>query len=227
MQKSSVFRSPCVPAHDEDYATLISMKKTRRAGATETFSVSVDRETKRRLKALARARHRGNVSALITELSVEGERQAAFDHAWKWYGGPEPTPEEAAPDAGGMTTSGLTFDTGMLIALERRRQRAWHVYRTAMNAKVRITVPTVVIAEWWRGRTDAREHVRSALLIEALSESLSRLAGEALVRIASAATVDAIVMASAASRGDVVYTSDFEDLKRLSPSFPSVRLLSV
>ena len=78
MQKSSVFRSPCVPAHDEDYATLISMKKTRRAGATETFSVSVDRETKRRLKALARARHRGNVSALITELSVEGERQAAF-----------------------------------------------------------------------------------------------------------------------------------------------------
>jgi hypothetical protein len=72
------------------------MKKTRRTGATETFSVSVDRETKRRLKSLARERHSGNVSALITELSVEGERQAAFERAWQWYGGPEPTPAEAA-----------------------------------------------------------------------------------------------------------------------------------
>jgi len=72
------------------------MKKTRRAGATETFSVSVDPETKRRLKALAQERHGGNVSALIAQLSVEGERQAAFERAWRWYGGPEPSREEAA-----------------------------------------------------------------------------------------------------------------------------------
>jgi hypothetical protein len=72
------------------------MKKKRRIGATETFSVSVDRSTKRRIKALARVRHAGNVSALITELSLEGERQAAFEQAWKWYGGSEPTLEEAA-----------------------------------------------------------------------------------------------------------------------------------
>jgi hypothetical protein len=72
------------------------MKKPRRAGATQTFSVSVDRQTKRTLKALARERHRGNVSALITELAREGERQAAFERAWRWYGGPEPTPEESA-----------------------------------------------------------------------------------------------------------------------------------
>ena len=71
------------------------MKKRRRAGATETFSVSVDRETKQRLKALAKGRHRGNVSALITELSLEGERQAAFERAWRWYGGPEATQQEA------------------------------------------------------------------------------------------------------------------------------------
>jgi hypothetical protein len=70
--------------------------KQRRAGATETFSVSVDRQTKQRLKTLAELRHSGNVSALITELALEGERQAAFDRAWAWYGGPEPTPEESA-----------------------------------------------------------------------------------------------------------------------------------
>ena len=77
-------------------ATELSMKKKRRAGATETFSVSVDRETKRRLRSLALQRHRGNVSALITELSVDGERQAAFERAWRWYGGKEPTPRESA-----------------------------------------------------------------------------------------------------------------------------------
>jgi hypothetical protein len=72
------------------------MKRKRRPGATETFSVSVDRDTKKRLKALAEAKHHGNVSALITELSIEGERQAAFERAWQWYGGAEPTPAESA-----------------------------------------------------------------------------------------------------------------------------------
>ncbi len=70
------------------------MKKTRRAGATETFSVSVDRQTKRTLKKLAEEKHGGNVSALITELASEGARQAAFERAWRWYGGPEPTSRE-------------------------------------------------------------------------------------------------------------------------------------
>jgi predicted nucleic acid-binding protein len=126
-----------------------------------------------------------------------------------------------------MTASGLTFDTGMLIALERRHQRAWHIYRTAMNSRVPITVPTVVVAEWWRGRTDVREHVKSGLLVEVLSESLAQLAGEALAHVPDSKTVDAIVMASAALRGDVVYTSDFDDLQRLCHFFPGVRVLSI
>ncbi len=126
-----------------------------------------------------------------------------------------------------MRTSGLTFDTGMLIALERRSQRAWNVYREARNAKVPISVPTAVIAEWWRGRSDVREHVKSGLLVEWLSEPLAQLAGAALAKVPESTVVDAIVMASAASRGDVVYTSDFEVLERLRAFFPGVRVLSV
>jgi hypothetical protein len=34
-------------------------------------------------------------------------------------------------------------------------------------------------------------------------------------------------MASAASRGDVVYTGDLEDLERLTPFFPEVRILTL
>lgn len=72
------------------------MKRQRRAGATETFSVSVDPETKRRLRALAQAKFGGNVSALISDLAREGERTAEFERAWAWYGGAEPTPAESA-----------------------------------------------------------------------------------------------------------------------------------
>jgi hypothetical protein len=43
--------------------------------------------------------------------------------------------------------------------------------------------------------------------------------------VPDATAIDAIVMASAGRRGDVVYTSDFEDLVRLQVYFRSVRVL--
>jgi hypothetical protein len=67
------------------------MKKPRRSGATETIGISVDPETKRALKTLASERHGGNVSALISDMTSEAVRRAAFERAWRWYGGPEPT----------------------------------------------------------------------------------------------------------------------------------------
>ena len=53
------------------------MKRTRRKGATETFSVSVDHDTKEILKAAAVRDHGGNVSSLITELAREAARRKA------------------------------------------------------------------------------------------------------------------------------------------------------
>ncbi len=82
-------------APDAHSATVAGMKKRpRRPGATETIGVSVDPETKRALRALAEERHAGNVSALITEMTGDAVRQAAFDRAWRWYGGPELTDAE-------------------------------------------------------------------------------------------------------------------------------------
>jgi hypothetical protein len=96
---------------------MLSMKgRRRRAGATETFSVSVDPTTRRRLRELATARHEGNVSALITELALEGERQALFEEAWRWYGGPEPTTREVA-------------------ALRREWEEGWGLARKAKKAR--------------------------------------------------------------------------------------------
>jgi hypothetical protein len=67
----------------------MTVKKRRRAGATETVGISIDAETKQTLKALAKERHHGNVSALITEMTEETVRRAAFERAWQWYGGPD------------------------------------------------------------------------------------------------------------------------------------------
>ena len=52
-------------------------KKRRRAGATETFSVSVDAETKRALRALADSEFGGNLSALVTDFAEEARRRMA------------------------------------------------------------------------------------------------------------------------------------------------------
>ena len=124
-------------------------------------------------------------------------------------------------------TAGLTFDTGALISLERRRARIAQVYTTAVQNRIPITVPWVVLVEWWRGPSDARDLILRGVRIEAPDLALAKVAGEALAAIPSATTIDAIVMASAARRGDMVYTSDYGDLERLRSRFPSVRVFGV
>ena len=123
--------------------------------------------------------------------------------------------------------TGITFDTGALIALERRRQRMREILERALAKDQCITVPADVVGEWWRGRTDLRDSILDSVDVEPLSEELAKVAGEALASIKGATLVDAIVMASAASRGDIVYASDVRDLERLRDRFPNVRVLSV
>lgn len=117
-----------------------------------------------------------------------------------------------------------TYDTGMLVALERRKKRALDWYALANAQGARVTVPAPVLGEWWRGRTDAREKILSFVRVEPLSEGVAMLAGEAIARVRGATLVDAVVMASAALRGDSVFTSDLDDLMRFATVFPNVRL---
>ena len=123
--------------------------------------------------------------------------------------------------------TGLTFDTGALIALERRRPRMRAVLERALAADQPITVPAGVVGEWWRGRTDVREAILASVEVEPLTTALAKVAGEALAAIPHATLIDTVVMASAASRGDVVYSSDVGDLEQLRRHFPSVRVLGV
>lgn len=113
--------------------------------------------------------------------------------------------------------AGLTFDTGALIGLERRRHAMRTVFATAVKNRVPIVVPAVVVSEWWRRGVHEKERatILRAVRVEPVTHPLARLAGVALGLVRGATAIDAIVIASAALRSDTVYTSDVEDLLAL------------
>lgn len=122
-------------------------------------------------------------------------------------------------------TLAITFDTGALIGLERRRPHVQRVHQTALMEGIPIVVPSVVVAEWWRrGRREKeRAQILRTLVVEPPSDYVARLAGVA-VGLVGAGVVDAIVMASASLRSGFVYTSDVDDLERLAEVFPNVAI---
>jgi predicted nucleic acid-binding protein len=124
-----------------------------------------------------------------------------------------------------MTIRGITLDTGALVAIGRRKQRGTQLLELARQRLAVLSVPIPVIAEWWRGRTDVRERILDVVNVEPLSLVVAKSAGEAQASVARSTAVDAIVMAFAASRGDVVFTGDTSDLDRLRAFFPTVRVL--
>ena len=115
--------------------------------------------------------------------------------------------------AAGLATRGVTFDTGMLIALSRRKAGALAILRACRLSRAKITIPASVIAEFWRG--DHRALLEVGVL-EPLSPALAERAGMLLVLTGGANAIDATVIASAAQRGDIVVTSDEGDLRELA-----------
>ena len=110
-------------------------------------------------------------------------------------------------------TRGVTFDTGMLVALERRHAGALALLRACRLSRASITIPAAVVAEWWRGTHRA---LLESGRVEALTPELAERAGELLASTAGSNAVGATVVASAALRGDLVITGDEHDLRELA-----------
>ncbi len=116
---------------------------------------------------------------------------------------------------------GATFDTGALIALERHDLGMVIKLRVLHQAGVPITIPANAVVEWWR-----KGHGQPSILefgtVEALRDTVAKAAGEALAKVRGATAIDATVMASAAQRGDRVFTSDPRDMQKLQRHFRAV-----
>ena len=73
---------------------------------------------------------------------------------------------------------GLTLDTGALIALERRRVPITRRIRAAVLLRDPVTVPSPVVAEWWRGSPRQRSFLElfrtGGLRVEPPSFDVSR-----------------------------------------------------
>lgn len=110
--------------------------------------------------------------------------------------------------------SGVTYDAGALIAAERDSSSLWALHRRALERDVRPTVSTAVLGQVWRGGRQARlSRLLHGCRMEPLTESDARSAGEALGVSGQHDLVDAVVVVTALARGDLVVTSDPEDLR--------------
>jgi hypothetical protein len=113
--------------------------------------------------------------------------------------------------------AGLTLDAGALIAYERGDDlvRAW--LQEAFDRAAVPTVPSVVVAQTWRGGRQARiARLLQACHVEDLDEPLAREAGMLLGRSGTSDVVDAVVVVSAGRRHDMVLTSDPDDIEVLA-----------
>lgn len=124
---------------------------------------------------------------------------------------------------------GITYDTGALVAAEASRVDIWALHRDALRHEIRPVVPAVVLGQAWRGGPQAQlSRLLRGCEIEPVSEVLAREAGRACALAGTSDIVDAIVVVSALSRGDLVVTSDTGDLTHLADALhQSLRLHGV
>src|ERR1700724_231895 len=125
----------------------------------------------------------------------------------------------------------LILDSGAVIALARRDQRALAFLARALELRVQVEIPVVVVAEVVRGGprdAPVNRILKAVGSVPAACEVHGRVAGGLLGTARSAASVDALVVAHAVAAGGAhVLTGDREDLARLAASHPEVRLHAV
>jgi hypothetical protein len=112
--------------------------------------------------------------------------------------------------------SRIVLDAGALIALERSDKPMWAVLKLAALRTDDVLVPSTVVAQVWRGGlTQALlgRALRHCILAE--FDELAREVGLLCRRARTSDICDAHVALVAATRADVLYTSDVAHLRRL------------
>jgi predicted nucleic acid-binding protein len=113
--------------------------------------------------------------------------------------------------------SGVTYDTGALIAAERGSEWMWTFHREVLGQGKCPTLPAVVLGQAWRGGPQARlSRLLHGCRVDPLTESQARAAGAALAASGGSDLIDATVVVTACARDDLVVTSDPDDLLRIA-----------
>jgi predicted nucleic acid-binding protein len=111
----------------------------------------------------------------------------------------------------------IVYDTGALLAAERRNPDFLALHDEVTAARIRPIIPVVVLAQAWRG---GPQHQISRVLkgcdILPDDAATGRAAGVACAASGTGDVVDAIVIATAVRHQAAVVTSDPRDLTRLA-----------
>jgi predicted nucleic acid-binding protein len=120
--------------------------------------------------------------------------------------------------------NGIVLDEGALIALERNDRRIWAVLKLAASRSTDVLVPSAALAQVWRGtRKQAQLSRALQYCVIAPFDALARAIGELCGRTRTHDICDAHVAIVAATRGEVLFTSDPPDLSRLIAAFGAGR----
>jgi hypothetical protein len=125
-------------------------------------------------------------------------------------------------------TAGITLDAGALIALDRGDKRMIALLDQAVAQRRKFHIPSGIVGQSWR---DGRVQVTLARFLRAdevevvsLDGQLARACGELCGITSTSDVIDASVVLVARERNDVIVTSDPDDLRRLDPKSPIVRI---
>jgi predicted nucleic acid-binding protein len=120
------------------------------------------------------------------------------------------------------------LDAGALIAHERRDPKVTALFEQAASNRVEMVLPSVVLAQAWRDGSRQivlARALRNPGLVEApLHHEDAKRIGELLRVSATADVADAHVVVLAARLGAPVITSDPDDIAKLDPEIPVVRV---
>lgn len=124
--------------------------------------------------------------------------------------------------------NGLTLDTGALLAVERGDPRMRALLRRALDHAIAVHVPAPVVAQAWR--TGARQARLARLLnarevvIAPMDDLTARAIGVLCGASGHADVVDVHVVLHARDHSHRVVTSDPDDLARVDPTVPLIRI---
>jgi hypothetical protein len=114
--------------------------------------------------------------------------------------------------------TGVTYDSGALIAAERGERPMWVRHRALLLRRVVPTVPASVVAQCWRGTSRQAQLARllAGCEVEVLDDSRARATGVLAGRARAADIVDASVVEGALRRGDLTVSADEGDLAAIA-----------
>ena len=123
---------------------------------------------------------------------------------------------------------GLTLDTGALLALDRaaHRERVQNALERARHRGGSICIPTEVVAQAWRSarQVELARLLKTEIEFALMTSDAARRVGRLCATTGHADVVDIYVALCAKERRHAVVTSDPDDIARVDPSLPLIRV---